>query len=302
LLFAGLCLRFDQVWLRCGKVRLYGELRVPDVVPARAVLMCHGLDARGLHGLRIYEGLAEEGCKAGFVSLVFDFRGVGKSGGAFDYGLGEQEDLRCALDYLASRSEVVSGNVFVVGHSLGAAVALYALQGDTRVKGLVLWSAPKNHDYNVKKFVKRKDGILGLLVFRLLSRLDRIFDVSRLYRLEVAGLDLRLRFVREKLMKLDECKAASRLRGIPLLIVIGQSDVLVGVDEAEEVYRSANEPKTFVVVQSADHVYRGKEQRLIHETLKWIEKWSNPVKESAGILKPAEPRSNRKEEDRHQTV
>jgi alpha/beta superfamily hydrolase len=241
-----------------------------------------------MHGLRIYEGLAEETCRAGFVSLVFDFRGVGKSGGVFDYGFGEQEDVKCALDYLVSRSEVVSGGVFVVGHSLGAAVALYALQSDARVKGLVLWSTPKNHDYNVRKFIRRKDGALGLFVFGVLSRLDRVFDVSRLYRLEVAGLDLRPRFVREKLMKLDECDAASRLRGIPLLIVVGQSDVLVGVDEAEEVYRSANGPKALVVVESADHVYRGKEVQLISETLEWIENWSKPIKERVeGILKPA---------------
>jgi putative redox protein len=260
------------------------------------------LDARGLHGLRIYEELAEEACRAGFVSLVFDFRGVGKSGGAFDYGFGEQEDLKCALNYLLSRSEVVSGGVFVVGHSLGAAVALYALQGNAGVKGLVLWSTPKNHDYDVKKFIRRKDGVLGLLLFSVLSRLDRVFDVSRLYRLEVAGLDLRPRFVREKLMKLDECEAASRLRSVPLLIVIGQSDALVGVDEAEEVYRSANEPKTLVVVQSADHVYRGKEQRLIDETLEWIERWSRPIKERTGILEPAESQSIGKQKDQSQTV
>jgi alpha/beta superfamily hydrolase len=288
LFFVGLGLRFDQVWLRCGEVRLYAELRIPDTVPAPGVVLCHGLDVRGLHGLRIYKELAEEACRAGFVSLVFDFRGVGNSGGTFDYGFGEQEDLKCALGYLASRPEVVSGGLFVVGHSLGATVVLYVVQGDARVKGLVLWSTPKNHDYNVKKFIKRKDGILGLLIFRVLSRLDRIFDVSRLYKLEVAGLDLRPKFVREKLMKLDACEAASRLRGIALLVVIGQSDVLVGVDEAEEVYRSANEPKTLVVVQSADHVYRGKEHRLISETLEWIERWSRPAKEKMGIFESAE--------------
>jgi alpha/beta superfamily hydrolase len=257
--------------------------------------MCHGLDARGFHGLRIYEELAEEACRAGFVSLVFDFRGVGKSGGAFDYGFAEREDVKCALDFLVSRSDVVSGGVFVVGHSLGAAVALYALQRDSRVKGLVLWSTPKNHDYNVKKFIRRKNGVLGLFVFQILSRLDRVFNVSRLYSLEVAGIDLRPRFVREKLMKLDECEAASKLRNMPLLIVIGQSDVLVGVDEAKEVYRSANEPKKLVVVPSADHVYRGKEQRLISETLKWMETWTKTTIETTGTIKPAESRSNKEE-------
>jgi alpha-beta hydrolase superfamily lysophospholipase len=63
--------------MQCGDVKLYVELRIPDVVPAPAVLICHGLNAMGLHGLRIYVRLAEEVCKAGFVSLVFDFRLVG---------------------------------------------------------------------------------------------------------------------------------------------------------------------------------------------------------------------------------
>jgi alpha/beta superfamily hydrolase len=265
----GLRLRVDQVWLRCGDVRLYGEVRVPDAVPAPALLVCHGMDCRGSHGLRIYEWLAEEACRAGFVSLVFDFRGVGRSSGVFDYGFAEQEDVKCALDYLASRPEVVSGGVFVVGHSLGGAVSLYAVRGDARVQGLVLWSTPMNHDYNVRKFIRRKDGALGLLGFRVLSRLDRVFDVSRLYRLEVYGIDLRPRYVREKLMRLDECDAVSKLH-IPLLVVIGQSDAVVGVDEAEEVFRSANGPKTLVVIQSADHVYEGKEEQLINETLDWI--------------------------------
>jgi alpha/beta superfamily hydrolase len=257
--------------MQCGDVRLYGELHIPDVVPAPAVLICHGLNVMGLHGLGIYVRLAEEVCKIRFVSFVFDFRGVGRSTGAFDYGFGEQEDLKCALDYLASRPEVVPSDVFVVGHSLGGAVSLYALQGETRVRGLVLWSTPKDHSYNVKKFIKRKDGILGLFAFRILSRIDRVFDVTRLYKLEVYGIDLRPRYVREKLMKLNECEAASKLHNIPLLIIIGQSDVIVGVDEAEEVYRSANQPKTLVIVESADHIYKGKEQQLISKTIEWIE-------------------------------
>lgn len=267
-------MRVEQVWLQCGKVRLYGELRFPDVAPAPAVLVCHGLNAMGLHGLRVYTRLAEEACRAGFVSLVFDFRGVGRSTGAFDYGFGEQEDLRCALDCLASRPEVAPNSVFVVGHSLGGAVSLYSLQGETRVRGLALWSTPKNHNYNVKKFIKRKDGVLGLFAFRVLSRIDKVFDVSRLYKLEVYGVDLRPRYVQEKLMKLDESEAVSRLHDVPLLVVNGRSDLIVGVDEAEEIYRSANEPKALVIIESADHIYKGKEQQVISKTLNWMKSLS----------------------------
>jgi putative redox protein len=262
----------ETAWITCENVRLYGEIYIPDAIPAPALLICHGMNARGSEGLRIYTRLAEAACKEGFVSLVFDFRGVGKSTGSFDYSIGEQQDVKCALNYIASRPQVASNTIFVVGHSLGGAVSLYALRNETRVKGLVIWSTPKNHDYNVRKFIARTRGKLSLYSFLILSRIDRIFNVSRLFTLEVYGIKLRPRYVRDKLMSLNECEAASKLHGLPLLIVIGEKDTIVGVDEAEEIYRSANEPKALEIIESADHVYKGKEEELIAKTMDWIKK------------------------------
>lgn len=261
----------EQIWIQCGTAKLYAELHIPDAVPAPALLICHGMNARGSQGLRIYTRLAETACKQGFTALFFDFRGVGKSMGEFDYGIGEQEDVKCALNYLASRPEVSANKIFVVGHSLGGAVSLYALQDETRLKSLVLWSTPKNHSYNVKKFVKRTRGTGGLIAFLILSYLDRFSNVQRLFKLEVYGVKLRPRFVREKLMKLNECEAASKLH-IPILIAVGERDEIVGVDEAQAIYRSANEPKNLLIVEGADHIYKGKEQELIDKTIEWIRK------------------------------
>jgi alpha/beta superfamily hydrolase len=265
-------MKTESTWIACGNARLYAEIYIPDNVPAHALLICHGMTVHGYQGLRIYTRLAEKVCKEGFVALVFDFRGVGRSTGAFDYGIGEQQDVKCALNYLASRSEVASNSIFVVGHSLGGAVSLYALQDETRVKGLVLWSTPKNHDYNVRKFIARTRGKLGLYTFLILSRLDKVLNVSRLFTLEVYGIRLRPKYVREKLMSLNECQAASKLHGIPMLIVIGEKDIIVGVDEAEAIYRAANEPKALEIIKSADHIYKGKEEELITKTLDWIKK------------------------------
>jgi len=264
----------EEVWIQCGGVKLYGELRVPDLCPAPGILICHFMDVHGYHGLKIYSMLAETACKSGFVSFVFDFRGVGKSSGKFDYGFGEQQDVKCALDYLASRSEVKPSNIFVVGHSLGAAVSLYAVQDDKRIKGLVLWSPPENHDYNVKKFIGRTRGKFGLYSFLLLSRVDRYLNVSKLFKLEVFGINLRPRYVREKLMKLNECEMVSKLKNVPVLIVIGNSDVIHGEDEAREVFSSAHEPKTLLVIESAGPTYEEKEKQLISNTMQWIEKLS----------------------------
>jgi alpha/beta superfamily hydrolase len=265
-------LKTEEVWIDCAGVRLYGELYIPGTVPALALLICHGMDVQGFHFLKIYTKLARKACENGFVSLVFDFRGVGKSTGKFDYGFGEQEDVKCALDYLASRSEVLPDKIFVVGHSLGGAVSLYALRGEARVKGLVLWSTPKNHTYNVRKFIKRTRGKLGLYGLQIFSRVDKLFDVSKLFKLEVYGINLRPRYVREKLMRLDECEAVSKLKDKPLLVVIGDADVIVGLDEAQEVYHSANEPKSILIIKGADHNYKGKEEELIVKTVDWLKK------------------------------
>ncbi|MEM4704492.1 MAG: alpha/beta fold hydrolase [Candidatus Bathyarchaeia archaeon] len=264
-------MKIEQMRVRCKEAMLYAELYIPDSVPAPCLLICHGLNAKGSKGLRLYAKLAETACKQGFACLVFDFRGVGRSTGVFDYGVGEQQDVKCAIEYLASRPEVLGNRVFVVGHSLGGAVSLYALRGDARVKGLVLWSTPKNHNYNVKKFLRNTRGTLGLYVFLFLSYIDRLLNVQRILKLEVYGVRLRPRHVREKLMKLDECYAVSRLH-IPLLVMVGSKDDIVGVDEAEAIYSSASEPKTLVVIEGADHVYRGKERQLVDETLEWIKK------------------------------
>jgi alpha/beta superfamily hydrolase len=263
----------EKTWIECSDARLYAELHIPDAVPAPALLICQGMDSQGFHFLRIYDYLAETARRSGFISLLFDFRGVGKSTGKFDYGIGEQQDVTCALDYLASRPEVQPNNIFIVGHSLGGATSLYALQNEKRVKGLVLWSTPKNHNYNVRKFIKNTRGRLGLYLFLFFSWIDRFVDVSRIFKLQVYGINLRPRYVYGKLMKLDEREAVSKLKHLPIFIVIGDMDSIVGKDEAETIFSAASEPKSLPVIRSADHVYRGKEDELINNTIEWIRKW-----------------------------
>jgi alpha/beta superfamily hydrolase len=252
---------------------LYCEIHIPDTVPAPAVLICHGLNSQGFHVLKAYGQLARSACRKGFVVVLFDFQGVGKSTGLFDYGIGEQKDVRCMVGYVASRLEVLSDKIFVVGHSLGGAVSLYALRQEKRVKGLVLWSTPKNHDYNVRKFIARTRGKRGLYSFLIVSRIDKLIDVSRFYRLEVYGVNLRPRDLREKLMSLNECEAISKLQGLPVLVMTGSDDKVVGVDEAQEVFNSAHEPKSFLTIVGADHTFRRKEDELVSATIDWIEKW-----------------------------
>jgi alpha/beta superfamily hydrolase len=74
-------------------------------------------------------------------------------------------------------------------------------------------------------------------------------------------------------MKLNECEAVSKLKNMPLLILVGDEDVIVDVTEARQVFLSAPEPKDFLIIRGADHIYNGKEDEIIAQTIKWLKKW-----------------------------
>lgn len=276
-------MRIEAVAFVAGdRVRLRGLLYVPERVPASALIVCHGFDKRGFRGYALFERMARAACENGFVCLVFDFRGCGDSGGAFGYGWDEQKDLVAAVDFLLGRSEIKKDGVLVVGHSLGGAVALYVAEHDERVKGVVLWSVPHDHAYNIKRFIVRSRGRLSWFLFVFVSYLDVVVPVSRLWSLRVWGFKLRPRDVRRRLMRLREADVLGRLKRLPVLIVNGSGDLLSSLDEARLNYEAAAGPKELIVIDSAvpnpgrmeeaisNHVFQGKEKTVIDRTMMWL--------------------------------
>ena len=84
--------------------------------------------------------------RAGLRVLRFNFRGVGCSTGTFDGGIGEQDDVRAALDWL--ELGLRDGPLVVGGLSFGSMVGLTAGMEDPRVKALVAMGVPIHHyDY-----------------------------------------------------------------------------------------------------------------------------------------------------------
>jgi alpha/beta superfamily hydrolase len=63
----------------------------------------------------------------GIATLRFNFRGVGGSGGSFDQGRGEQEDLKEAINTLKKWPGVKGNRIGIAGVSFGAVVALDVL-------------------------------------------------------------------------------------------------------------------------------------------------------------------------------
>lgn len=80
----------------------------------------------------------------GFSTLRFNFRGVGKSQGRYDGGIGEISDACAALDFLQAVNPGAS-SLWVAGYSFGAYVGMQVLMRRPEMGGFVSIAAPASH-------------------------------------------------------------------------------------------------------------------------------------------------------------
>ncbi|MBI1338629.1 alpha/beta hydrolase [bacterium] len=80
----------------------------------------------------------------GFATMRFNFRGVGRSQGQFDAGVGELSDSAYVLDHLESLTESPS-QCWVAGSSFGAYICLQLLMRRPEIDGFIAVAPPANH-------------------------------------------------------------------------------------------------------------------------------------------------------------
>ncbi|HZY92238.1 MAG TPA: alpha/beta hydrolase [Thermoplasmata archaeon] len=154
-----------------GGVSLVTRSWEPTLPGAAMVVIVHGLKD---HSAR-YDPLARALTAAGVSVYAFDLRGHGRSGGV-------RAHVDRFADYLADLDRVVrslrarrpTGPIFLLGHSMGGAIALgYLLTGELRFDGLILTGpaiAPPP-----------SAGVFARAITRLLSALRpkaRVFDLK----------------------------------------------------------------------------------------------------------------------------
>jgi alpha/beta superfamily hydrolase len=81
--------------------------------------------------------------KMGFTVLRFNFRGVGRSQGEYDQGIGELSDAASALDYLQSLNPNAK-HCWVAGFSFGAWIGMQLLMRRPEITGFISVSPPAN--------------------------------------------------------------------------------------------------------------------------------------------------------------
>ena len=111
--------------------------------PPLAAVVCHPHPLFGgtMHNKVVYQA-AKSLDALGLPVLRFNFRGAGLSGGKHDRGVGEQGDVRAALDFLAKQFPGVP--LLLAGFSFGAWVGLRVGSEDRRVSRLIGLGIPVN--------------------------------------------------------------------------------------------------------------------------------------------------------------
>lgn len=87
----------------------------------------------------VVEAVSRVYAQNGITAMRFNFRGVGRSEGTFDHGIGEQDDVIRALAYL---SEIGKSDLHLAGYSFGAWVNWMALKSLPNVAQMVMVSPP----------------------------------------------------------------------------------------------------------------------------------------------------------------
>lgn len=135
---------------------LIGSIISPNRVGRWPVLViCHGMPSGKNNkagptieqelGELSYIELAEWCAWEGFLAVVFNFRGTGNSGGNFSH-MGWTVDLHAVLDWLIFSDQVDHNvdhnNVYLLGSSLGGAVAIHVGASRKDVAGVISFASP----------------------------------------------------------------------------------------------------------------------------------------------------------------
>lgn len=121
--------------------RIEAIIKEPAAPVTRAAIVCHPHPLFGgtMHNKVVFR-IARAFQNAGFAVLRFNFRGAGRSAGEHDQGVGEQGDLRAAIEFVENKYP--AAEIWLAGFSFGSAVMLWAAACDSRVRAIVAAGVP----------------------------------------------------------------------------------------------------------------------------------------------------------------
>ncbi|SMX42202.1 bifunctional alpha/beta hydrolase/OsmC family protein [Actibacterium lipolyticum] len=180
--------------------------------------------------------IAQRLSSMGFAVLRFDFTGLGHSEGEFENTsfTTNVEDILAAANHLAGRGMAPS---LLIGHSLGGAAVLKAAGSIDSVKAVVTIGAPFDPGHVAHNFAADFANTEGDTV-----------------QLNLGGQPVRIgRAFLDDVAEAELGPAISNLKRA-LLVMHAPRDQVVSVDNAAQIFATAKHPKSFVTLDTADHL------------------------------------------------
>ena len=247
-------MEISEIRFSADGLELVGQLYIPSKGRAHpALCICHGIPAHPPDPTdKGYALLAQRFCAAGFVSLIFNFRGTGRSQGNLDI-LGWTRDLQAAVDYLYNLKEIDKSRVCLLGFSGGAAVSVYVAAHDARVSLVVTCACPADFD----SLSRKETPVETIQRFRQIGAIrDKDFPPS-------------IEEWQKGFEMVCPVKWVDRISARPLLLIHGDADELIPVEHAHTLYRKAKEPKELKIIPGGKHKLR-LEKTAMDCVLDWL--------------------------------
>jgi len=203
--------KFEQVWLQAEDGVWLNAWYVPTPESTRVLVVFHG-SAVNLGYLG--QGLLESHTRLGVNVLALDYRGFGKSFGR-PYADDLDLDAEAVWRYLTNVRHFRAQDIFLYGHSIGAAVAA-ELAAKHPCGGVILESG-----FTSSRDLARLSLRIPLMVYAVKQRFNSVETIRK---------------VRS-----------------PVLVVHGKKDDLIPIEMGKRLYEAAPEPKAFYVIETGSH-------------------------------------------------
>lgn len=167
-----------------------------------------------------------------FDVITMDFRGHGRSGGFYTFTCKESSDIESVVNYAQKKYK----KVYLMGFSLGAAMAVIDGAKDPRISKIIAVSPPccfnkiENHywkkeawgptfkKFELKRWISIRPSIKGLLCTKKPSPIEVVANIK-----------------------------------VPILFIAGEKDPTVYCWHTEKLYAQANEPKKLIIIKDGIH-------------------------------------------------
>ena len=240
------------------------------------LIFCHGY--KGFKDWGAWNLMAETFANAGFFFVKFNFSHNGGTAeqpidfpdleafGNNNYSK-ELDDLGNVIDWVSENSDIKSeidlNEIYLIGHSRGAGIVLLKSDEDSRVKKVISLAGVSDYKSRFPKNEKLQEWEEKKVYFVKNGRTHQ--EMPHFYQ-----------FFRdfEKNEKRLNIKKATQNLEIPLLIIHGNNDTSVSINEAKNLHKW-NSKSMFKIIENSNHVFGTShpwdKERVSEELLEAIE-------------------------------